>query len=166
MNNSKNKFITNTRPSNDFRLPQLKKDCIDFESSLLTPAINRKDKIQMKLDNILDPSNYNINYKNSLRKDKNEINGFYYTNRESTLGRGFGNLDISNNIRYGDASRNSTKEYKKQQEESQIFDYQFQYVDTNAQTDIIKDKYLQNPNNLILPFSRGGDSTRRKNSLF
>jgi hypothetical protein len=46
---------------------------------------------------------------------------FYYTNKNIGAGRGFGNLEISNDIRHGDASRVDTKEYKEKRESFMTF---------------------------------------------
>ena len=45
---------------------------------------------------------------------------------------------------------------KKKKEETLFFDYQFNYLDKN----------FQNPNNPVLPFPRGGETTRKQNQLF
>ena len=80
---------------------------------------------------------------------------FYYTNKNIGAGRGFGNLEISNDIRYGDASRVNTKEYKEKKESEQIFEYQFQYLDKN----------YQDPSHIVMPIPRGGEITRKQNQL-
>ncbi len=77
---------------------------------------------------------------------------FYCGNYTQSAGRGFGNLNISNDIRYGDASRLDNKELKIKQEGDQLFEYQFQYLD-------------KNPNSSYTAFTRGGDSTRKQNQL-
>jgi hypothetical protein len=80
---------------------------------------------------------------------------FYYTNKNIGAGRGFGNLEISNDIRQGDASRVDTKEYKEKRESEQIFEYQFQYLDKN----------YQDPTHIVMPIPRGGEITRKQNQL-
>ena len=86
----------------------------------------------------------------------NHINdNFYYTNKNIGAGRGFGNLEVSNEIRYGDASRANTKEYKEEKESKQIFEYQFQYLDKN----------FQDPEHIVMPIPRGGEITRKQNQL-
>jgi predicted enzyme involved in methoxymalonyl-ACP biosynthesis len=86
----------------------------------------------------------------------NHINdNFYYTNKNIGAGRGFGNLEVSNEIRYGDASRANTKEYKEEKESKQIFEYQFQYLDKN----------FQDPKHIVMPIPRGGEITRKQNQL-
>ena len=41
------------------------------------------------------------------------------------------------------------------QEKQQMFDFQFQYLDKN----------FQDPNHLVMPIPRGGESTRKQNQL-
>ena len=94
--------------------------------------------------------NTSNNPSNNLTNDK-----FYYTNKNIGAGRGFGNLEISNDIRHGDASRVDTKEYKEKRESDQIFEYQFQYLDKN----------YQDPAHIVMPIPRGGEITRKQNQL-
>ena len=155
----KNKFFIRGDPSEDVpghhKNIITKSDAIDCETDLITPSINSKDKTQLKLKNSFHPSDYNINYENILRKDKNQKTGFYYNNRDVGPGRGFGNLNISNDIRNGDASRHYTKEFKQEKEAQQFFDFQFQYLDRN----------FQDPNHVVMTIPRGGESTRKQNQL-
>ena len=160
--NIKNKFITTEDPSlkasgyyRDKTNISTKAAVIDYETNLLTPAIYSKDKTQLKLNDDFNPNNFDIIYNDSLRKDCVPLTSFYYTNKDGGAGRGFGNLDISNDIRNSDASRNNTKELKQQQESVQILDYQYQYLDRD----------IQNPANLIMPIPRGGEPTRKQNQL-
>lgn len=155
----KNKFFIRDDPSKDvpghYKNILTKSEVIDNESDLITPAISSKDKTQVKLKNIFHPSDYNLNYEDNLRKDNIQKTGFYYNNRDVGPGRGFGNLNISNDIRNGDASRLDTKEFKEVKEAEQFFDYQFQYLDRN----------FQDPNHIVMPIPRGGESTRKQNQL-
>jgi hypothetical protein len=156
MNNflKKNKFLIN----NDYNLNHKNKihicNNIDNESQLLTPIIEDKDKTQVVLKNNLDPNNYAINYTN-IKKDNYDHFHFYYTNKDQAPGRGFGNLNISNSIRNGDQSRLQTKHFKMHQEKTQLFDYQFQYLDKN----------FQDPNHIVMPIPRGGVCTRKQTQL-
>jgi hypothetical protein len=155
----KNKFFIRGDPSEDvpghYKNILTKSDTIENETDLITPKINSKDKTQMKLKNSFHPSDYNLNYENNLRKDDNQKTGFYYNNRDVGPGRGFGNLNISNDIRNGDSSRYYTKEFKQEKEAQQFFDYQFQYLDRN----------FQDPNHVVMSIPRGGESTRKQNQL-
>jgi hypothetical protein len=65
-------------------------------------------------------------------------------------GRGFGNLNVSNDIRNGEDSRLQNHKFKKIKEAEVIDRFEF------------LDKDIQNPHNLILPFPRGGEITRKK----
>ena len=78
----------------------------------------------------------------------------YCNNKSMEAGRGFGNLNISNDIRYGGSSRMDTKEFKENQESRQMLDFHFQYLD----------KDYQNPNHIVMPIPRGGDMTRKQKS--
>jgi hypothetical protein len=104
-----------------------KKNMIDNETILLKPSINYRDKNNQSIE--------------------------YYNNKNISAGRGFGNLNISNEIRKGNASRSDKESFKEYIENKQFFDFRFNYLDKN----------FQNPDNLVLPFPRGGDSTRRLN---
>lgn len=156
----KSKFITNSNPNDKphgyWSLDRTKSQSIDCESNLITPKINKKEKIQMKLNDEFSPSDYKIQYKNSLPTENcNLTDDFYYMNKDLGAGRGFGNLNISNDIRYGDASRYDTKQFKQTKESEQLFDYQFQYLDRN----------FQDPNHIVMSIPRGGESTRKQNQL-
>lgn len=160
INNKKDKFIYKTNPEiwdhTYFKLENTKQDMIDNESNLLTPGISKKEKVQMKLNDSFNPNDYNIQYKNSLQTEYcKEKDDFYYNNKDIGAGRGFGNLEISNDIRYGNASRWDTKEFKENKESEQFFDYQFQYLDRN----------FQDPSHIVMSIPRGGDSTRKQNQL-
>lgn len=156
---SKDKFFVRGDPSQDVpgyhKMSQEKCQVIDNETKLLTPGIQTKDKTQVVLKKELDPSNYSINYEDGIRKFQTQKTGFYYNNRNVGPGRGFGNLNISTEIRNGDASRNETKVYREKQEGQQMFDYQFQYLDRN----------FQDPNHIVMPIPRGGVQTRKQNQL-
>ena len=64
-------------------------------------------------------------------------------------------MEVSNDIRYGGASRYDTKEFKEIKESQQFFDYQFQYLDRN----------FQDPSHIVMQIPRGGESTRKQNQL-
>jgi hypothetical protein len=160
IDNKKNKFIYKTDPEtwdhSYFKLDSTKQDMIDKETLLISPSISKKEKIQMKLNDSFNPNDYNIQYKNSLPTEYcREQDNFYYTNKDIGAGRGFGNLEISNDIRYSNSSRWDTKEFKVNKESEQLFDYQFQYLDRN----------FQDPSHIVMTIPRGGDSTRKQNQL-
>jgi hypothetical protein len=153
----KNKFVYLDNPVEStpghYLLPQTKSSIIDYESNLLKPQINSKDKTKLELNNDLHPDNYNINYSNNSNS-KSKSN-FYFTNKHSGAGRGFGNLNVSNFIRNGETSRKDFKEFREQRESNQMFDHQIQYLDRN----------YQDPNHLVMPIPRGGEMTRQQNQL-
>lgn len=155
----KDKFFVRENPSQNVpgyhKMDQEKCDIIDSETKLLTPGIQTRDKVQVILKKEFEPSDYNINYEDGLRKFQTQKTGFYYNNKDAGPGKGFGNLNISNDIRSGDASRNETKEYKEKQEGQQLFDYQFQYLDKN----------FQDPNHIVMSMPRGGVQTRKQSQL-
>jgi hypothetical protein len=158
--NTKNKFVSKDEPEawshGYWILPEKKSAVIDNETTLLTPGITKKDKVQMKLNDEFNPNDFSVPYKNNLPTENcNPKSGFYYTNKNIGAGRGFGNLEISNDIRYGDASRHDTKEFKEVKEGQQLFDYQFQYLDRN----------FQDPSHIVMGIPRGGESTRKQNQL-
>ena len=157
--NYKQKFFETSDPSLNCpghkANPWTKATVIDNETNLLTPPISSKDKIQMKLVGDLDPLNYNIIYADGLKKESREKTGFYYPTRDIGAGRGFGNLNTSNIIRQGNASRTDTKEFREQKESQQFFDYQFQYLDKN----------FQDPTHIIMEIPRGGETTQKQNQL-
>jgi hypothetical protein len=123
---TKEKFVSKENPT-DIWLSRDKSSVIDRELNLKAPKV-------------------------STKSDHKVESSFYYNNKTLEAGRGFGNLNISNDIRYGSASRLDTKEYKEKQESKQMLDFHFQYLD----------KDYQNPANLILPMPRGGDMTRKQ----
>ena len=125
------------------------------DSSLLLKNTDVKDNSLSKLNNNFITDEYELTYSNKLKKDYVQKTGFYYNNKDIGAGRGFGNLNISSDIRYGNSSRLDTKEFKEQLEGTNILDYQFQYLDRN----------FQDPNYLILPIPRGGTMTRKQNQV-
>jgi hypothetical protein len=132
--NYKNKFSIKNNPSEDI------------------PGFSKMTK--NKLESVGIESKLQLNkYKDN--KDLNRVD-FYYTNSAVGPGHGFGNLEISNDIRNGNSSRNDTKEFKEIRESNQLFDYQFQYLDRN----------FQDPNHIVMPIPRGGNTTREKTQLF
>jgi hypothetical protein len=83
-------------------------------------------------------------------EDKSKIPNIRIDGVDIGAGRGFGNLKISNDIRNGEDSRSQNNKFKKIKEAEVIDRFEF------------LDKDLQNPRNLILPFPRGGEITRKK----
>jgi hypothetical protein len=93
--------------------------------------------------------------KSIQKKSKSELSSLFLNNKNEAAGNGFGNLNISNDIRFGNASRNNNKDYKEKRESQLSFDYQFNYLN----------KDFQNPNNIVMDIPRGGDITRKYNMI-
>ena len=129
--NYKNKFNTKDDPSKD------------------SPGYYKIDKDKIESVCIENKLQFN-KYKDNKTLDRID---FYYTNSAVGPGHGFGNLEISNDIRNGNSSRTDSKELR---ESSQLFDYQFQYLDRN----------FQDPKHIVMPIPRGGNTTREKTQLF
>lgn len=124
MSNEKTKFFFKEKLNNEYQIKQNKLSIIERELDLKAP------KISVKSDN-------NFEYENELN------------NKLSTAGRGFGNLNISNDIRNGFSSRYDMKEYKEQQESRQMLDYHFQ----------------NNEKNIVIPIARIGEMTRKQTNI-
>jgi hypothetical protein len=155
--NKKIKFNYINNPSYNtpghYLFKQKKSHFIDDETFLLTPPITSKDKMELALNSTISPNNYELNYSDNLKKDVDLDT--YFPTKFIGAGRGFGNLNIANDIRSGNASRKDFKEFKVMKEGEQMFDYQFQYLSRN----------IQDPEHLVLPMPRGGESTRKQNQL-
>ncbi len=99
------------------------------------------------------PINFDTNFsgpKKNLEKKPEIKYSLLNTNIETQFssmkgpGRGFGNLNISNEIRNSNNSRDDSKK------SMQVFDYKFQYLDKN----------FQDPSHIVMPIPRGGVTTR------
>jgi len=109
----------------------------DFDDSLIKPIFNSKGKNTEHYEN--------INLQNNTK--------FYYSHQTNVAGRGFGNLDTSNDIHFSNSSRNNSQEWK-QYKEGIIID-RFEYIDSN----------IQNPKHHVMnDIPRGGISTRKQNT--
>jgi hypothetical protein len=93
--------------------------------------------------------------KSALTKDKTPmINNNSNYGSTFSAGRGFGNLNIANELR-GDSSRSDTKEYREFREAQEIASHKFSFLDRN----------FQDPSHIVMPIPRGGESTRKQNQL-
>ena len=120
---------------------------IDDESFLLLPRMNSKQKANVELKDTMHPNDYSIDLKyDTINKTKTYTS--YYGDHYGP-GKGFGNSIVSNEMRTGFSSRDDTEKFN-QTIESKI----------DGPRDILFKDY-QNPNNLILPFPRGGENTRK-----
>jgi len=133
--NQKNKFVNNDNFLENIHgyssAYDFSNEMIQNNSKKLLPKVTKKQDFEKK--------DYDFNY------------GL----KDTTAGRGFGNLNISNEIRNGDASRTDTRDYREKRESQQMFDYQFSFLDRN----------FQNPDNIVMPIPRGGESTRKQTQL-
>jgi len=120
---------------------------IDNESNLLTPGVGTKTKAKIEMTQYLHPNNYEIPVANVVQRK--EDNTTYFPGYDTGPGRGFGNLNISNNIRTGDFTRTETKVYKAEKESEMLERWEF-----------IDDRFTK-PQNLVMEMPRGGDTTRK-----
>ena len=120
---------------------------VEEESYLLLPQVSSKQKTKVELKEQMHPHNYNVDLKSdNIRKTKSYTS--YYGDHYGP-GKGFGNVDTNNNIRNGKSTRLENETFYKKQEST-----------INNRQDILFKNY-QNPKNLILPFPRGGEITRK-----
>jgi len=138
-------------------------DNIEDESKLIMPS--NSDKLYGSLETMSLINNSSLTNGSELEKDLEKLNiskidiRKQFTNYNSNTGqdigpgKGFGNLNISNDIRNGTCTRldNSLKKINSEKE-------------INDRYDLIN-KNFQNPDNLILPFARGGDITRSNKKI-
>jgi len=121
---------------------------VDLESKLLKSESTYIKKDNVKLD--LDNENKNKDYRNfSLTSEKNRENlnhASYIKNGYKGNGRGFGDINVDVNLRYGINSRDE----KKTARSHDLKDYKFNYMYPN----------FNDENNVVLPFARGGIDTR------
>jgi hypothetical protein len=113
---------------------------------------NNKNKSEIELSKTLDPFDYNVPYFNRIKKDsKGDVEYVYYTPYNQGPGRGFGNLNVNNFIYKKEQSRNNTDDFKLHREAVVIDRFQF------------LDNRYSNPNNVVFPFPRSGEMTRKIN---
>ena len=105
-------------------------------------------KNEFKLDT--DEDNKNKDYRNfsmnSQKKRESLNHGEYITNGFKGNGRGFGDVDISASLRYGQDARKERKTARTQD----LKDYRFHHMYPS----------FNDENNTVLPFARGGIDTR------
>jgi hypothetical protein len=133
MDNTKKKFVIryDLNSDNTHNLFQCS-DIVDMESQLKKATLT-KDKTPITNMNHNSNSNYGSTF---------------------SAGRGFGNLNIANELR-GDSSRSDTKEYREYRETQDIASHKFSFLDRN----------FQDPFHIVMPIPRGGESTRKQNQL-
>jgi hypothetical protein len=120
---------------------------VDDESFLLLPRMNSKHKTKVELKDKMHPTDYDIELKsNNIQKTTQSTT--YYGDHYGP-GKGFGNIDKINDIRNGNFTRLENDNFFKDRESS-----------INDRRHILFKDY-QNPQNIILPFPRGGEITRK-----
>jgi len=150
--NSKARFVNDEKKNFFCETPgywqfEKKWDVIDAESNLITPGVGTRAKTQVAMVEELHPNNYAIPVGNTVATATDEP--YYYPGYYTGPGQGFGNLNVSNEIRFGDFSRSETKNFKATKE-SEVLE-RWEYIDERYAT----------PDHLIMDIPRGGDSTRR-----
>ena len=139
--------------TNDFTLLNINNSNKKNDKKLRSENKSRERK-HIKNDIINNKIEMNHNKKDKM-ENENKYKFELMNNSSSGYGRGFGNLNTANDIRNGNQSRIDTKDFKMIKESRTTFDHQFQYLDRN----------YQDPNNIVLPFPRGGDQTRDTQQL-
>jgi len=118
-------------------------------NDILKETYNSKNKSGVELKDNLDPYNYEISYFNRIKKDAKGQEFIYYSPYDQGPGRGFGNLNVNNNIRKSESSRKTTEDFRLFRE-SEIID-RFDFIDN---------RYMK-PQNVVFPYPRSGDTTRK-----
>lgn len=148
-NNSKIKYVENKIIDKNIQKNNKK---IDTESFLkINNYNNKKSQVSLKKignDNFLYyENNYNQNYHiNSNNKQANRWDGTHFG-----PGKGFGNLDINNQIRNSSNSRLNNEDFKSNREGL-----------INNRFEVINRPY--NPENVLFPFRNGKDTRKDKPS--
>jgi hypothetical protein len=154
--NKKNKFITNScLDYNKQPYYEVKKNDT-AQINIKKNNFNTKDKVQVVLKDNFDPYNYNLNYFNNIKKnkeDKDDKSTTYFSTYNQGPGRGVGNMSINNTIRLGDAGREDNNNFKSFKE-SEIID-RFDFIDNR----------FTNPINVVFPFPRSGENTRKVQTI-
>lgn len=139
----KNKFINNV--NNEYnKQPHY---YVPINDNRHNPNYNNKSKISVELNQNFDPYNYELNYTNTTNTNNTAFT--YFSPYNQGPGRGFGNLNINNDIRNSAQSRQHTNEFRVNRESESI--NRFEYIDNR----------YSNPNNFVLPFPRSGETTRK-----
>ena len=87
---------------------------------------------------------------NCFKCSKSKEIDFNFYNRNQFHGKRYQNINILNNIKKGENSREDNKEFKENKESFQMFDYNFRYIFGE----------YKNP---IMDIPRGGIMTRKNN---
>ena len=138
---------SNNRDSLLKRTTNGKNDFIENENELIMPSNSDGNTKNLFEYEELNQDSYNTPLKISqinIRKQFSNYHGHHIG-----PGKGFGNLGVSNDIRHGSSTRLDNTQIKINKEK-----------EINSRYDLI-DRDFQNPHNLILPFARGGEITRK-----
>ena len=138
---------SNNRDSLLKRTTNGKNDFIENENELIMPSNSDGNMKNLFEYESLSQDSYNTPLKISeinIRKQFSNYHGHHIG-----PGKGFGNLSVSNDIRQGSSTRLDNTQIKINKEK-----------EINDRYHLI-DKNFQNPHNLILPFARGGEITRK-----
>lgn len=119
----------------------------EVESNLIMPSNSDSCMKNTYEYEELDQTNYNTPLKATKLNIREQFSNYH--GHHIGPGKGFGNLNISNDIRQGSSTRLDNTQIKISKEK-----------EINNRYDLI-DKNFQNPHNLILPFARGGEITRK-----
>ena len=147
--NKKNKFIEN------LEIKINKQPYYDIDNTttnindILKNNYNSKNKSRIELKDNLDPYDYEISYSNKTKKDLKGQEYIYYSPYDQGPGRGFGNLNVNNNIRKSESTRKTTEDFRLFRE-SEIID-RFDFIDN---------RYMKSQN-VVFPYPRSGDTTRK-----
>lgn len=144
----KNKFVENSNIEYN-KQPYYEIDKTVNLKDDLKNKYNSKVKSKIELKDNLDPYNYELNYYNKIKKDVKGQDYIYYAPYDQGPGRGFGNLNVNNNIRNSESSRTDIDDFRLYRE-SGVID-RFEFIDNR----------YSNTRNLVLPFPRAGDTTRK-----
>jgi len=147
--NKKNKFIENLNIEfNKQPYYDIQNMTTDINDTIKS-NFNAKHKSKLELKERLDPYEYDLSYYDPLRKDTKGQEFIYYAPFDQGPGRGFGDLNISNNIRNREASRSNTEIFKIIRE-GDLID-RFDYIDDR----------FQQVENLVFPYPRSGEMSRK-----
>jgi hypothetical protein len=141
-NNTNKEMLTNTPGFWQSANPNINSNYTTISKSNL----NSKSKSQIVMTNELHPNNYDLSITN-IGESNNKITdmSLYTSGYMTGPGRGFGNLNVSNSLRYGDMGR----------------DLEMNTEQTTSNR--LYDNPL-NTYNVVIPIQRGGESTRIKKS--
>ena len=149
--NKKSRFVNDEKKNFFCETPgywqfEKKWDVVDAESNLIAAGVGTRAKTQIEMVQELHPNNYAIPIGNKIATATDEA--FYYSAYYTGPGNGFGNLNVSNEIRFGDNSRSQTDGFKANKEAEVLERWQF------------IDNRFGREEHLVMDIPRGGNTTR------